>query len=178
MMAWNRLGLNSWFSPSFHFMSATSADFHMEPQNEFSPLQRLIRNRRSIRKYADRLHALTAPKTGLYQNLDDETIICRCEGVTVGKIKAFLAKTGGSLTELKPSRISMGPCQGRVCEPIILELLSLWGHSPGESGELHLRPPITPVPLGVFEKEAVQYYICKMETSNPSTIKKKIYHNR
>jgi NADPH-dependent 2,4-dienoyl-CoA reductase/sulfur reductase-like enzyme len=118
----------------------------------------ILREMAVYRKYAERLHALTAPKPGLYQSLDDETIICRCEGTSVAKVKEFMAKTGGSLTELKASRISMGPCQGRICEPILLELLSVWGCSAYEIGELHLRPPLAPIPLRVFENEANNNY--------------------
>ncbi len=138
---------------------AAVSDLLNEPSGELDKKSRpLLREMASFQKYADRLHGLTIPKAGLFKNLEDDTIICRCEGVTIGKVKEFMAKTGGSLTELKPSRLGMGPCQGRVCEPIIRELLNLWGRTPAECGELHLRPPIAPIPLGVFEKEAVQNY--------------------
>lgn len=109
-------------------------------------------------RYGDRLHALTAPRPGLYDALTDETIICRCEGLTLGRIKEFKAKTGGSLTELKPSRVGMGSCQGRICEPILIELLTHWGGRPDDIGQFHLRPPITPMRLGVFEQEARNNY--------------------
>ena len=139
--------------------SAAISDLTNMPPDELDRQSRpLLSEMAGFQKYADRLHKLTAPKPGLYQNLDDDVVICRCEGVTVGKIKGVLDKSQGSLTELKASRISMGPCQGRTCEPIILELLSMWGHSPAQSGELHLRPPIAPIPLKVFEKEAVENY--------------------
>ncbi len=42
---------------------------------------------------------------------DDSTIVCRCEDVTYGKLKAR-----GSAREAKlQTRCGMGPCQGRVC---------------------------------------------------------------
>ena len=50
-MAWNRLGLRELLGPSFLFMLDTVMTEHME---KLSPLQRLIRNRRSVRKYEDR----------------------------------------------------------------------------------------------------------------------------
>jgi NADPH-dependent 2,4-dienoyl-CoA reductase/sulfur reductase-like enzyme len=62
----------------------------------------------------------------------DDTIICRCEDVPFGQVRAF-----GSWREAKlQSRCGMGPCQGRVCGPATQVLLG-WGME-------SVRPPICP----------------------------------
>ncbi len=136
---------------------AAAADLGRFGPNELNKLTRpLLKQMSWYIRYADRLHTLTTPKPGLYQALDGQTVICRCEGIELARVQEFAAKTSGSLTELKPSRAGMGMCQGRVCEPIMIELLNLWGHELDKIGQFHLRPPFTPIPLSVLETEALQ----------------------
>lgn len=55
----------------------------------------------------------SAPLSGL----PDDTVLCRCEGRTVGDLRALLAGHGGlSPREIKLNgRFAMGVCQGRFC---------------------------------------------------------------
>jgi D-hydroxyproline dehydrogenase subunit alpha len=65
----------------------------------------------------------------------DETIVCRCEDVEVGRLAEF-----GSFRDAKlQTRCGMGPCQGRVCGPATE---FLFGWKPGS-----IRPPIFPVKM-------------------------------
>ncbi len=56
-------------------------------------------------------------------SLADETIVCRCEEVTAGQLRAEMA---GGLTSLavlkKATRAGMGRCQGRFCAATIARL--------------------------------------------------------
>ena len=54
----------------------------------------------------------------------DDTIICRCEEVTWGEVKAALEaglRDPGDLR--KYTRIGMGTCQGRTCERLLMRLV-------------------------------------------------------
>ncbi len=66
---------------------------------------------------------------------DPDTIVCRCEDVTYGRLK-----NQPSLKDAKlQTRCGMGPCQGRICGPAMQHL---FGWQPDT-----VRPPIIPVPL-------------------------------
>ncbi len=80
---------------------------------------------------------------------DDDTVICRCENITVGEIRRVVAEGVTDVNEVKIiTRCGMGPCQGRMCGPALAEVV---GHalsvSPEKTGLLRIRPPLKPVPL-------------------------------
>ncbi|RST84960.1 NAD(P)/FAD-dependent oxidoreductase [Aquibium carbonis] len=57
--------------------------------------------------------------------LPDETILCRCEGRTVGELRAMLAEGEPSAREIKLNgRFGMGLCQGRFCADNVLQLMA------------------------------------------------------
>jgi NADPH-dependent 2,4-dienoyl-CoA reductase/sulfur reductase-like enzyme len=60
----------------------------------------------------------------------DDTLICRCEDVSLGRIKRF----GGWREAKLHSRCGMGPCQGRVCGAAAKVILG-WGME-------SVRPPV------------------------------------
>jgi hydrogen cyanide synthase HcnB len=84
--------------------------------------------------------------------MPDETILCRCEGVTAGEFRRSAAELGaGEFNRAKAfSRCGMGPCQGRVCGPaaamVLAEALRL---SPQDIGRLRGQAPVKPIPLAV-----------------------------
>jgi hypothetical protein len=80
----------------------------------------------------------------------DGTIICRCEEVTAGDIRAY-ARLGclGPNQAKAFGRAGMGPCQGRFCGLTVTALLAAAnGRSADETGYLRIRPPLKPVTLG------------------------------
>lgn len=51
---------------------------------------------------------------------DDNIILCRCEDVTLGDVRAMLAAGYVTVEDLKRQlRIGMGPCQGTTCGPLL-----------------------------------------------------------
>jgi glycine/D-amino acid oxidase-like deaminating enzyme len=65
-----------------------------------------------------------APPISL-DHLADETIICRCETLTLGKIRQSIDNGSASLAVLKRRlRLGMGRCQGRYCLPVVAHLLN------------------------------------------------------
>ncbi|GAB6896942.1 NAD(P)/FAD-dependent oxidoreductase [Kineosporia succinea] len=102
---------------------------------------------------ARREHAFAALSRSLYpgagelarklmDSAPDETQLCRCEGTTVGQVRAADAGSSADVSAAKTlTRAGMGPCQGRYCAPA---LCALRGTTP-ES--LASRVPLRPVPV-------------------------------
>lgn len=80
----------------------------------------------------------------------DELIVCRCEHVTAGELRACVAETGAKeLNRLKAlSRIGMGRCQGRMCGAAAARLLADAANCDlRDVGRLRTQPPVKPVPV-------------------------------
>lgn len=81
--------------------------------------QRVVAERRA----ADAMLRAFAPLPGLHQLADAETIVCRCEDVTLAQAKAAAALHGSSHRGIKVGcRAGMGPCQARICGPSLQAL--------------------------------------------------------
>lgn len=121
-------------------LSTDEARHRMGPSRE--RLAGLLRLRQA-------LDEISMPRPGLYELAKDDTIVCRCEEITLGEIKAALAEDIRDLNELKRmTRMGMGSCQGRMCGPAVQEILARAKQvSPAEIGPLNPRPPIRPVPM-------------------------------
>ena len=105
----------------------------------------LDRERAFQRMYAD----LFTPGPGIYELARDDTLICRCEGVTLAKLRQTVARGATSVMEVKnASRCGMGECQGRMCGSFLTHYLAhQLGKSLQEVGSLRIRPPVFPVPI-------------------------------
>lgn len=82
----------------------------------------------------------------------DNTIICRCEEITLGEIREYIRKGYRTLDEIKRiSRAGMGPCQGRTCRQLIMqEIAKATGENMAEQKMSTFRPPAKPVKLRFF----------------------------
>ena len=103
---------------------------------------------------------LTTPSTWQLARIPPETVVCRCEDVTRAEIDAVFAAGGSDLDQLKTrTRCGMGPCQGRVCAPIVGALAALHSHVGASSRPWTVRPPLRPVPIadlvGAFEYDEI-----------------------
>src|SRR5262249_34203570 len=85
-----------------------------------------------------------------------DTIVCRCEEVTLGEVQRGVAAGGTSLRALKVmTRVGMGPCQGRMCGPFVGRYIAhQCGASQDAIGPISVRPPIKPVSLGLLTANA------------------------
>jgi len=112
------------------------------------PLLRQLATQMRIRPFLD---ALYRPPSWLLQPADD-TIICRCEEVTAGRVRemARLGCQGPNQTKFF-SRCGMGPCQGRMCGITVTQILPAeLGRTPGEVGAYRIRAPLKPVPIAAI----------------------------
>src|SRR5262249_29875032 len=96
-------------------------------------------------QFRRRLNRAYTPSASL-NSAQPETIICRCEELTLGDLKDDSSAHFDDLDRLKKrNRIGMGRCQGRNCLPALPKLLNL----PPEAFETlpRARPPIKPIQL-------------------------------
>jgi len=109
------------------------------------PLRKAIRHDHWPRPFVD---ALYAPRPDLLV-FDDETVVCRCENLTVGHIRQMVKEGITEINEIKSiSRAGMGPCQGRMCGPAVAEIVAAQtSNTPDRAGLTTIRPPLKPLPL-------------------------------
>lgn len=115
------------------------------PASEMAALRAALARDRAVRPF---LEALYAPAEEVLTPAD-ATVICRCEEVTAGTIRASLKDGAPGPNQLKAFlRCGMGPCQGRTCGPAVSALVArARGISEGEAGYFRIRPPLKPLPL-------------------------------
>lgn len=78
-----------------------------------------------------------------------ETVICRCEDVTLEDILQAVRSGLTTMAELKRIlRCGMGQCQGKSCGLLIAQILAKeTGKALGEVIQPPARPPFKPLPL-------------------------------
>lgn len=114
---------------------------------EAAPLRRALKQALALRPFLD---ALFRPRQEVFLPPDD-VVVCRCEEVTAGRIRAVAQQFGrpGPNQTKAFTRAGMGPCQGRQCGYTITRLLAeASGRPPGEIGFYRARPPLKPITLG------------------------------
>lgn len=94
------------------------------------------------RKFAQALEDAFYPRAELRALADDATLVCRCEDVTLGRLKQCTNWREAKLH----TRCGMGPCQGRVCGPAAQFLLGWQAES--------VRPPVFASRVGSLAKSA------------------------
>ncbi|MFJ3230708.1 NAD(P)/FAD-dependent oxidoreductase [Streptomyces sp. NPDC086787] len=103
------------------------------------------RTRTRLRSFAAAVESAYRPPAGWAERVTDDTVVCRCEEVTAGEVRAAVTELGAGdpRTVKLLSRAGMGWCQGRMCEPAVAGLAGC-PLTPAR------RPFARPVPLGVL----------------------------
>jgi NADPH-dependent 2,4-dienoyl-CoA reductase/sulfur reductase-like enzyme len=104
--------------------------------DERSKARGLFTHRDKQRRFAVTLNRTFALRDELKNMVAAETIVCRCEDVTFGRVKMSDSWRAAKLH----TRCGMGPCQGRICGAA-LEFLLGWKSD-------SVRPPIFAVKVG------------------------------
>ena len=97
--------------------------------------RRHFHERAKTRQFTERLTSAFELRGELRTLADENTFVCRCEDVAIGRLREFKNWREAKLQ----TRCGMGACQGRVCGPATE---FLFGWSAGS-----VRPPIFPVKL-------------------------------
>lgn len=126
-----------------------------------APLDRL----NSMTRVLAVLDEISRFRSGLLDLVTPETLVCRCEEVSVAEIDSALDQGARDLQAIKLlSRLGMGPCQGRNCEPsVALYVTCATGRTPQQVGRINPRPPVKPVTLGAL----TQIDVADMAVSDP-----------
>jgi len=112
------------------------------------------RRLRAHRRFQDGLWRLFAAPRLQTELATPETLICRCECVTLAQVEAALADGTPSLGEMKRrTRLGMGSCQGRNCMPIAATMLARQqGRALDEFSFFAPRLPVKPIGIGALSR--------------------------
>ena len=104
---------------------------------------------------------------------DSNTIICRCEDITLAEVKKAIAQGHNTIDDIKRStRAGMGPCHGHTCGALIAQEISRQSSTPMREIRIPTSRPLTkPVKLGSFAKSKQQTTGSADDSLNPNTTK-------
>jgi NADPH-dependent 2,4-dienoyl-CoA reductase/sulfur reductase-like enzyme len=115
---------------------------HQETIRDEQALKRISVLRRFLDSHYRPLASFRTP-------LDDNTIFCRCEQVSVGQIREVAALGCMGPNQGKAfTRCGMGPCMGRQCGNTVSQLFAKFlDREVAEIGHFRIRPPVRPLTL-------------------------------
>jgi NADPH-dependent 2,4-dienoyl-CoA reductase/sulfur reductase-like enzyme len=102
------------------------------------PVEQLRRERTRWQRFAARVESAFALRNHARQLPADDTLLCRCEDVSVGEVRAHANWRDAKLH----TRCGMGACQGRICGGAAQALLG-WDVT-------QVRPPIHPAQIATL----------------------------
>ncbi len=109
----------------------------------------------SLERFRAALNRTYAVGAGVYSLATPDTIVCRCEEVTVQEIyDGIIAESADPNSVKSITRAGMGNCQGRNCQRQIAALVAgRAGRSVEQVPMFTARPPVKPVPIGLIAEE-------------------------
>ena len=126
---------------------------YISPEEARKRKKPFLNDVKKMGRLRDALDRISYPRPGLFELANDDTVICRCEELTLGDIRSAIGKGTIEMNELKRmTRMGMGRCQGRMCAPAVQEIIARQTQTPAaEIRYLNQRPPTKPVPIHVLE---------------------------
>ncbi len=107
-----------------------------------------LRKLRRFNRWGQIMDSLSAPRPGIFNILSDDTIVCRCEEVSVRDVISAVADGARDVNDIKRrTRLGMGHCQGRICGQVINELMWKFSGIRKEREIFTVRVPASPVPF-------------------------------
>ena len=95
--------------------------------------------------------AASVPLARYVERTADDTIVCRCERVTAGELRARIREGARDINALKAvTRACMGSCGAKTCTPLIHRLFREEGVPREEVVDQPKRPLFMEVALGIF----------------------------
>ncbi len=118
-------------------------------QQEALAVRKKMARMGQFRRAMDRMYPIYPD---LYANMTDDTIVCRCEGISAGEIRQAIRGGTMNLNDIKKrTRSGMGYCQGTNCLPTIVAMLVReFGANPEQIPLMTTRPPARPIPLNLL----------------------------
>jgi len=132
--------------------AAAAAAGHGDGHDVLADQRALARHRR----FQARLWPLNDAAPASPDTMPDDTIVCRCEEVTAGQLRASLPEAPGHAGTLKrATRAGMGRCQGRYCAGTLARMIAEHhGRALDARSTFAPRVPVKPVPIAVLDAAA------------------------
>ncbi len=113
---------------------------------------------RVAREYAKRIAGIRVqpfetgnPLPETIERLEDDTVVCRCERVTAGEIRALIREGYHDMNAIKAiTRAGMGACGGKTCTHLIKRIFREEGVPLAEVVEGSKRPLFVEIPFKTF----------------------------
>lgn len=120
------------------------------------PVSRRLRGQRDrLRAFASAMHLTHPVRDGWQSWLTDDTLVCRCEEVPVGRLGEATDELGA--TDVRSAKLltraGMGWCQGRVCGYATGCLVATRSGRPFDPATVAARPVAVPVTLGMLARD-------------------------
>lgn len=111
-----------------------------------------LKRLRRMQRFAAAMQRAFPWPAQMVRDLPSDTVLCRCEGISVGELRETLPLSGPEANRAKSlSRVGMGRCQGRYCQLAGAEVLAAKAGVPvAEVGRLRGQPPVRPAPIGAY----------------------------
>jgi NADPH-dependent 2,4-dienoyl-CoA reductase/sulfur reductase-like enzyme len=143
---------------------------HLSTKKASELLEQIKPNLTQQRRYSHLLGDLFTPNPGLIALARDDTILCRCEEISLGEVRAAVDQGARTIGEVKMlTRTGMGNCQGRMCERsvagAISQVLKNESVTPESVGMYSIRPPLHPLSVE-FLAEAYKELIKENDDGN------------
>ncbi|WP_414831813.1 NAD(P)/FAD-dependent oxidoreductase [Afifella sp. YEN Y35] len=96
----------------------------------------------------------------MLSRLPEDTILCRCERVTLGEVRSAVPRASGPVEVNRNkaiTRCGMGRCQGRYCGVALGEVVAkVTERDLAEVGRLRAQAPIRPIPMSAAMRDAAE----------------------
>ncbi len=124
-----------------------TAELHQELAAEFT-------ERRSHQAFQDALRPTLDLPSGVWSWATDDTVVCRCEGITQGRLRQAVDEGHVTVNGIKRNtRAGMGWCGGRTCLASVAALAAQGqAGPPAETPPMRPRPLARPVPAGILAR--------------------------
>ncbi len=123
-----------------------------------------IRARDRLRRFAAAMHAVYPVPRFWLDTLEPDTVVCRCEEVTVAEVEAAIDHGARDARSVKLlSRAGMGWCQGRECAYATSCLTAARTGQAPDLASGASRPVAAPIPLGLLAQAGA----AQPETTTP-----------
>lgn len=110
----------------------------------------LKRRRQTMERFREGIAEAFPWPHHLAAGLPDDTVVCRCEGITAGELRSVVHDKGADeMNRAKAlSRVGMGRCQGRYCGHAATEVVAAAAQlSPAAVGRLRGQAPVKPLAI-------------------------------
>lgn len=120
-----------------------------ERDRRAAPIRRSLQRELAFRPF---LETLYRPSPAILAPPDDMVTICRCEEVSAGAIRRAARLGAQGPNQAKAfTRCGMGPCQGRLCGPLVTAIMAeTLGQPIPQIGTYRPRAPYKPITVGAL----------------------------